>query len=280
MTEDWIKNNLDKVKNTRKCQRNWDHSKQVPEQHIQHLIDVAVNSPAKQDEAYFDLYIVTNREKLKSLYKDHSWGFVVDDDQQYRNPQIDGHVLFFWARKIPETNRNAWVDNSIKDSQPFSRVWVNCLTAIGLSSGMVALTAANLGYATGFCKNHFQQPGSYKAWIDVLGHKEPCHPDADPNYQKGMSNPEWVCPYSGMDTTLIHSLSIGFPDESLEWFQNRDTQYMTSDLRDQVKGEVDCLSYPGIVHELDQDIIEFYPYSHDRDSNNSIDRPHNVRWIR
>ena len=280
MSEDWLKNNLDKVKNTRKCQRNWDHSKQVPEQHIQHLIDVALNSPAKQDEAYFDLYVVTNREKLKDLYLNHSWGFVVDNDQQYRNPQIDGHVLFFWARKIPETNRNAWVDNSLKESQPFSRVWVNCLTSIGLSSGMVSLTASHMGYSVGFCKNHFQQPGSYKAWINVLGHKEPCHPHADPDYDKGMSDPEWVCPYSGMDTTLIHSLSIGFPDETLQWNQNRDTQYMTSDPRDNIEGEVDCLSYPGIVHEMDQDIIEFYPYSHDPETRRSVDRPHTVKWIK
>lgn len=275
----WINRNLLAVKETRKCQRNWDHSRSVDPDHIKHLVDVAVNAPAKQDEAYFDLYVITNRDIIKELYLNHSWGFVVDNDVQYRNPQINAHVVIFWARKIPDTNRNAWVDNSLKHSQPFSRVWTNCLTSIGMSSGMVAMTAQHMGYQTGFCKNHFQQPGSYKHLVKIIGHREPCHPDADPNYTVGMSEPNWVCPYSGMDTTIIHSLGIGFGDQTLEWFQNRDTQYMTSHPDDKIDGEVDCLSMPGIVHEMNQDIIEFLPYSHDAQTKHSIDRPHSVKWI-
>lgn len=280
MSKDWLDKNLQDVKQSRKCQRNWDHSKTVPEEHVKHLIEVATNSPTKQDECYFDLYVVTNRNALHELYLNHSWGFVVDYDVQYRNPQVDGHVMFFWARKIPDTNRNAWVDGSLKDSQPFSRVWTNCLTAIGISSGMVALTAAKLGYATGFNKNHFQQPGSYDAWIDVIGHREPCHPQADPNYTKGMSDPEWICPYSGMDTTLIHSLHIGFADESIRWYQNKDTQYMTSSDDENIDGEIDSLEKPGIVHESKHKILEFGPWSHDSETNTSFSRNHKVVWVK
>jgi len=276
----WFQQNLDAVKQTRKCQRNWDHSKTMPEQDIEYLVDVALNSPTKQDEAYFDLYVLTNREKIREMYLEHSWGFVVDDDVQYRNPQIGAHAVIFWARKIPDTNRNAWVDNSLKHSQPFSRMWTNCLTSIGISSGMVALTAAHMGYQTGYCKNHFQQPHSYDAWIELLGHREPCHPDADPNYKIGKSDPEWVCPHSGMDTTIIQSLGIGYADESLKWYQNRDTQYMTSHPDDKVTGEVDCFSMPGIVHDIDKDVIEFGPWSHDVNTGKSVDRPHNLKWIK
>lgn len=279
MNQDWMNKNLDCVKATRKCQRNWDHSKSVDPEHIKHLVDVAINAPAKQDEAYFDLYVITNRQIIKELYLNHSWGFVVDKDMQYRNPQMDAHIQIFWARRIPDTNRNAWVDNSLKHSQPFSRVWTNCLTSIGMSSGMVALTAQSLGYQTGFCKNHFQQPGSYKHLVEIIGHREPCHPDADPNYKTGMSKPHWVCPYSGMETTIIHSLGIGFADESIQWYQNKDTQYMTSHPDDDIDGEVDSLSLPGIVHEMNQEVIDFFPYSHDPKTNTSIDRPHSVKWI-
>lgn len=279
VSKEWLTQNLNVVKTTRKCQRNWDHNQVVPKEHIQHLIDVAVNTPTKQDENYFDLYVVTNRDKLKDLYLNHSWGFVVDYDKQYRNPQVDGHVMFFWARRIPDTNRNAWVDGSLKESQPFSRMWTNCLTAIGISSGIVAVTAAQMGYATAFCKNHFQQPHSYDAWIDVLGHREPCHPDADPNYSKGMSDPCWVCPHSGMETTLIHSLHIGYPNNDLEWYQNTDTQYLTSDPRENIDGEIDCLQYPGVVHQSHDSVLEFGPWSHDPQTKQSINRNHKVIWI-
>lgn len=278
---DWMKHNLDRVKNTRKCQRNWDHSRSMPQEHIEHLIEVAINAPSKQDENYFDLYVITNRKILEDLYLNHSWGFVVDDDVQYRNPQVNSHVFFIWARRVPGTNRNAWVDNSLKNTQPFSRVWVNSLASIGISSGMVALTASQMGYSTGFNKNFFQQPHSYKVWTSTIGHREPCHPDADPeDYDTGMSDPEWVCPYSGQDTTIIHGLGVGFPDQSIKWFQNKDTQYMTSDPRDQVSGEVDELHYPGIVHEMNESTIDFGPWSHDVETNESVSRNHQVKWIK
>jgi len=279
ISDEWLNKNLSLVKQSRKCQRNWDHSKTIPKNHIQHFIDVATNSPTKQDESYYDLYVISNREILHDLYWNHSWGFVQEDDVQYRNPQVDASVFLVWARKLPETNRNAWVDNSLKHSQPFSRVWTNAMAAIGISSGMVALTAHHLGYVTGFNKNFFQQPGSYTQWMKVLGHKEPCHPDASNDYQYGKSDPEWVCPYSGRDTTIVHGLGIGFPNNELQWYQSRDNQYMTSDPNDDVHGEVDELSMPGIVQQATDNIIEFGPWSHDVNSQQSIDRQHNVKWI-
>ena len=69
----------------------------------------------------------------------------------------------------------------------------------------------------------------------------------------------------------------------MTWFKNlknKDTQYMTSDPKDNIVGDVDSLSLPGIVHELDQDVIEYSTYSHDPETNKSIDRPHKVKWIK
>ena len=59
----------------RRCQRNWDLSKTVPQEHIDHLIYLATHAPSKQDESFFDLYVVTDRDKIDYLCKEHSWGF-------------------------------------------------------------------------------------------------------------------------------------------------------------------------------------------------------------
>ena len=58
----------------RRCQRNWDHSKSIPREHIELLAEVAKNSPAKQDEAYFDVYAITDRDLIEKLYE-NSDGF-------------------------------------------------------------------------------------------------------------------------------------------------------------------------------------------------------------
>lgn len=275
------KSHLQQVKQSRKAQRNWDHSKTLPKQTVEFLVDVAVNAPSKQDEVFFNLYVVTNRDLIHELYMDHSWGFNNGYDINYRNPQVDGHALFVFARNPnPDSQRNAYIDESPKQDAPFSRAWVNCLTSIGIASGYLTLTAAQLGLAVGYNKNFFFQPQSQDRWCEILGHKEPCHPSADPNsYKWGQSEPPWVDPISGGSSTIVHSISVGYPDSSLKWYQSRDTQYMSSDPNDQIDGGVDSLSMPGIVHELNTDVIEFGPWSHDVNTGNSIDRPHQVRWI-
>ena len=276
-----FEHHLSRVKATRKAQRNWDHSKQLPDEAVQRLIDVAVNAPAKQDEAFFDLYVLTNRDTIREMYLNHSWGFNQDNNINYRNPQIDAHAVFVFARAVPQTNRNDWIDGSQKVTQPFSRAWVNTLEAIGIASGYVTLTASLMGLTIGYCKNFFFQPQSQDKWCEVLGHKEPCHPNADPNsYTYGQSDPPWQDPVSGGNSTIVHMIGVGYPDESLKWYQSRDTQYMTSDPNDKISGEVDSLSMPGIVKEIDKDVIEFSTYSHDPATNKSIDRPHNVKWIK
>ena len=275
------KTHLHQVKQSRKAQRNWDHTRTIDKQTVQFLVDVAINAPSKQDEVFFNLYVVTNRDLINELYRDHSWGFNNGYDINYRNPQVDGHVLFVFARNPnPDSQRNAYIDESPKQDAPFSRAWVNCLTSIGIASGYLTLTAAQLGLAVGYNKNFFFQPQSQDRWCEILGHKEPCHPDADPNsYKWGQSEPPWTDPISGGSSTIVHSISVGYPDLSLKWYQSRDTQYMSSDPSDNIDGGIDSLSMPGIVHELNTDVIEFGPWSHDVNTGNSIDRPHQVRWI-
>lgn len=275
---------LEQVKRTRKGQRNWDHSKKLPRQAVEHLVQVAVNAPAKQDEPFFHLYVVTNRDLIHELYYEHSWGFQMGYDKNYRNPQVDAHALFVYARAYdPSTYRNHWMNGQPKLTQPFSRVWTNCLTAIGISSGYVSLIASQMGLTVGYNKNFFFQPQSYKRWAEILGHKEPCHPDADPNsYEWGMSWPQWKDPYSGNDSTIVHSIGIGYPDESLKWYQNRDTQYISSQPDDNIDEDgADCLNKPGIVHEIEtpNGYIEYSTHSHDPVTGKSIDRDHIVKWI-
>lgn len=278
---DW-KQHLQHIKDSRKAQRNWDHSRQLPDETVQFLIDVATNAPAKQDEAFFNLYVVTNRDHIHELYKDHSWGFNNGVDVNYRNPQVDGHALFVYTRNPnPNSQRNAYIDETLKTEAPFSRAWVNCLTAIGISSGYLSLTASMLGLSVGYNKNFFFQPQSHDRWCEILGHKEPCHPDADPDsYTWGQSEPPWQDPISGGGSTIVHTISVGYPDTSIKWYQSKDTQYISSDPSDKIDGTVDSLTMPGIVHELDQEVIEFGPWSHDAETGESVDRPHRVKWIK
>jgi hypothetical protein len=197
------------IDNARRCQRNWDHSKSIPEEHIDHWIYLATHAPSKQDESFFDLYVLTDREKIDYLYKDHTWGFTLlpgIKDYVGRNPQMNANILFIFNRKIDEEDiRNNEKDGSVRDPNAASR-WDNAFTSIGIASGIVAFSANMMGYTTGYGKNfgYIEEPKySQDVWGEVLG------VPADEN-------------------RLTYSLGIGYPNESLEWYQSKDnTEYLT-----------------------------------------------------
>ena len=169
----------------RRCQRNWDHSKSIPREHIQLLAEVAKNSPAKQDEAYFDVYAITDRDLIEKLYE-NSDGFTADEFKKdkngelgkftvWPNSQTRANLVFCWVAKQPTTMRNFYQDHvddeqfiaseydspehadksagNPKDPNEWSRNVENTYTSIGISTACVAQAAARLGYVTGYNKN-------------------------------------------------------------------------------------------------------------------------------
>lgn len=192
----------DAIDIARRCQRNWDYSRQVPEEHIDHWIYLATHAPSKQDESFFDLYVITDRELLEKLYRDHTWGFTMfpgGSDYVARNPQMNAPVLFVYNMKMnTDEVRNNNKDGSVRDPNAASR-WDNAYTAVGISSGIVAFSAANLGYNTGYGKNfgYLENPDSQQIWADELG-------------------------IPRENNRITYSLGIGYGNEDMQWNESID----------------------------------------------------------
>ena len=148
----------------RRCQRNWDVTKKIPNEHIQKLSHIAKYAPSKQDEGYFDLMIIKSRDIINQVHE-RSVGFSVHDENgnplpEWKNPQTSANVLFMWFKKTPSTVRNFYqtksnpneVNGSPKRNDDPNRR-DNALISIGISMGLTAWNAAELGYVTGFSKN-------------------------------------------------------------------------------------------------------------------------------
>lgn len=204
-----IDNQKKAIKVARRCQRNWDLSKTIPEEHINHWIELITQAPSKQDEAFFDLYVLTDREKIDYLYKEHSWGFTMIpgfNDWVSRNPQMGANAMFIFNRKLPSSDiRNNEKDGTFRTTDHPNRI-NNQYTSIGIASGIVAFSAAQLGYVTGYGKNFgFKEHPVHSdhVWCDVLG-----------------------IPLE--ENNLTYSLGIGFPDSDLKWYQSKDNkEYLT-----------------------------------------------------
>ena len=200
-----LENQKRAIRSARQCQRNWDLTKTVPDEHIDHWIDLATHAPSKQDEAFFDLYVLTDREKIDFLCKEHSWGFTMlpgVNDWVTRNPQMGANVLFIFNRKMPSIEiRNNEKDGSFREYNHPHRV-NNQYTSIGIASGIVTFSANQMGYVTGYGKNFgfIEEPKhSQDVWGEVLGiPKEENH--------------------------LTYSVGIGYPTEGLLWNESKDNK--------------------------------------------------------
>ena len=48
-------------------QRNWDLTKSIPQEDLDTLIHVAVNSPSKQNETHYSLHVYTDQTIIKQI---------------------------------------------------------------------------------------------------------------------------------------------------------------------------------------------------------------------
>jgi nitroreductase len=141
------------------CQRNWNLSKQIPAEDMDLLIHAATQCPSKQNVAYYDVHVITDRNIIEEIH-DATNGFIIDPfGNTTTNSQVLANVLFAFTPtdnidvKISE-HRNEQLDNIKRDNlseKDEKIIFRDRCTSIGIASGYLNLTASMLGYSTGCC---------------------------------------------------------------------------------------------------------------------------------
>jgi nitroreductase len=128
------------------CQRNWDLSKEIPEDDLNLIITAATQCPSKQNIAHYNLHVITNREKIEKIHS-HTIGF----RGVQTNPQVLANVLIIIEIHPVEEHRNSFSYISMpkeKQIEAFSR---DAYMAVGIATGYINLTSNLLGYYSGCC---------------------------------------------------------------------------------------------------------------------------------
>ena len=201
-----IKQEKEYIKKIQKCQRNWDYSKTMPKEHVDHLLWVAQNAPSKQHEAYYDIHYSTDRKVIEELYK-WSWGFTHSGKPPatWRNPQMNANMFMLFVMKHPPTSRNYLNEGSVTPTDHPAR-WENGLVAVGTALGLVMRSAAELGYATGCNKNNSQGP------------------DCDFNWERRMGIYEDI--YIHKKKKMLYGIGIGYPQENRPRWESDDNELL------------------------------------------------------
>ena len=134
-------------------QRNWDQDYVIPDNELQHLLEVCLNSPVKQSRNAYSVLISTNKKFNDVVYDSahdgtgvRFFGKQIEEMNQshkdkLRNGQVTAPVLImFNIHRLEES------DNKKDINYP-----PDFYFSAGVSAGATALEAAQLGYKTGFC---------------------------------------------------------------------------------------------------------------------------------
>ena len=170
---DDIKNAIDICK---QAQRNYDLKKTIPYKDLETLIYVATNSPSKQNETHFNLRVYTDPTIIHGIY-DRTKNFTfstntrteeiftttgVQKDQKYSvtNSQIKANAVFVYCDETRNIRGGTHLTALREDAGPVAKetLFEQKAMSIGISSGQLVMSAALLGYTTGYC-SAFEKTG-------------------------------------------------------------------------------------------------------------------------
>ena len=126
------------AKKVNPCQRNFDLTQSIPQEHIDYILQAATSMPTKDNSNSYEIIVFTKEEHTRKLL-DTAFDYVDMQGKKralYCNGQVYSRCTILFSR--PKNN-----DKKSSDESDMM---------IGIASASAALAAAELGYATGFCK--------------------------------------------------------------------------------------------------------------------------------
>ena len=148
------------IAKSQQCNRNWDLSKQIPEDDIKTMKQSVTQCSSKQNRVFYKVLYTQDRDKIEAIH-DATDGFaygIVPEDGTYlttTNPQVLANTLFVFAKDNDE-NRGVRTTDENELGMGEARNFIEGKTdedrAIGIAAGYLTLTANLLGYESGCCQ--------------------------------------------------------------------------------------------------------------------------------
>lgn len=150
------------IEQSQHCQRNWDLSKQIPQEDIDIIITAVTQCPSKQNIAHYRVHSITRRDIIEQIHE-YTRGFTIRHVPSYQdetNSQVLANLLLVFEEiDINITNK---VDANRNDqtqavalnqfsTEELDIIQRDKLVSVGIASGYANIIANMLGYNTGYC---------------------------------------------------------------------------------------------------------------------------------
>jgi nitroreductase len=149
------------IAKSQQCNRNWDLSKQIPEEDIKTMKQSVTHCSSKQNRVFYKVLYTQDRDKIEKVHNatdGFTYGLKKDEEDNYlttTNPQVLANTLFVFAKDRDENMvaRTAEEDTlGIEEARNDIEGKTDEDRAIGIAAGYLTLTANLLGYESGCCQ--------------------------------------------------------------------------------------------------------------------------------
>lgn len=139
-------------------QRNWDLSKEIPQDDLDLFVHAVTNCPSKQNFAFYNAHFVTDRTLIEKIHA-KSLGLGYQNEQGERvectNPQTLANLLVVFEEA--EMSESYWQKFALRDASS-QRVYERDRDmAVGIAAGYLNVTASMMHYQTGCCACYDEQ---------------------------------------------------------------------------------------------------------------------------
>jgi nitroreductase len=129
------------------CQRNWDLTKEIPEEDIDLIITAATQCPSKQNIAHYKVHAITNRDLIEKIHQ-NTVGFQVI----HTNSQVLANLLLVFEHRPVNAHNNLFSYNKeLSQSEKTNSFLRDAHMAVGIAAGYVNVISSIIGYSTGCC---------------------------------------------------------------------------------------------------------------------------------
>lgn len=141
-------------------QRNWDLSREIPQEDMDLLIHAVTQCPSKQNIAYYKAHFITNRELIENIHLVTTFKSRFEKYKIMTNPQVLSNLLIVFEKvnfipslydDMPRSNETDAIIAGTATNQDMEFLRRDADMAVGVAAGYLNLTASLMGLRTGCC---------------------------------------------------------------------------------------------------------------------------------
>lgn len=141
------------------CQRNWDLTKQIPDEDIKTIVESVTQCPSKQNVAHYSVNVITDRNLIEQIHE-HTRGFATKFDpyEAETNSQVLANLLLIFEEaaidisdNINRSDETRLIASGHADEATYNLLKRDRYMSVGIASGYANIISNMMGYNTGYC---------------------------------------------------------------------------------------------------------------------------------